>query len=224
MGSTDTIIAGLLVVSIVVSAVSLITPPQKLISLTGFATAPTGTTQLSVTEVVSISFLTSSINFGSVAVRSNVTSPASIYCDLYTSGTGTSNGTTNCVTIGLSNPAKLSLIDDGTENVTVDLKSSISGSSLLGGTNATFMWNVQANGTEGCVNMTSSTVAPGTTPVNSLQNVNTSSPGTRICQRLEALDANDTVDIGFYIGLPSDSIVSGSQTATITASATEIVD
>ena len=218
MGSTDTIIAGLLVVSIVVSAVSLITPPQKLISLTGlsgFALATNATAQLSLTETVSVTFITSSASWGAVSVRANVTNPTTIYCDLYTVGDGQTNSTGNCASIATSTVQRLVLNNDGSENVSVQLASNTTAAQLLGGTSPAFQWIMKPQtGTQSCINMTPIT----------LTNVNTTSPGTKICDRLDAIDANDTIAMGFYISIPSDTQVQGSRGALLTASATEVVD
>ena len=218
MGSSNTIIAALLVVSIAVSAVSLITPPQKIISLTGFATAPAGTTQLSVNEVVSISLIVNSVDWGAVSIKSNVTSETTIYCDLYSNGPGAvvTNSTGNCASIGTSRPVSIEFINDGSENVTVDLLSDSSAAQLLGGTTPVFQYkmNTVTAGGEGCVNMTPTTFT----------DINTTSPGTRVCPRLDAIDSSDQANITLTLSVPSDFFYQGSRTATLTLTATEVVD
>lgn len=162
-----------------------------------------GTVIVSVTAQTEINFTAGSIDWGAGSVNSGASS-ATLDSE---AGTVTGGSWT-------SNSGELILENIGTDNVTLDIHSDKDADALVGGTASinSFQWKMAEIESGSCVNITDT----------SWTDVNTTSPGTRICDLFDATDANDSIKIDFKIVIPSDTTVSGAQTATITATATLI--
>ena len=96
----------------------------------------------------------------------------------------------------------------------MDIYSDKDADALVGGTASikSFQWKIAEIEGGSCVNITDT----GWT------DVNTTSPGTRICDMFNDADASDSIRVDFKIVIPSDTTVEGAQSATITATATLI--
>ena len=112
------------------------------------------------------------------------------------------------------NSGELIIENIGSENVTLDIASDKDANQLVGGSESLneFKWKMAEVETGSCENITTTTFT----------DVNTTSPGTRVCDILYPDDSKDTLKVDFKIVIPSDTTLSGQQTATITATATAI--
>lgn len=174
-----------------------------IILLIGFLSDWSGNAIVIVTAVTEVNFTTDSIDWGTGSVTSGK-AIATLDSD---AGTVT-NGSWS------ANSGELVLENIGDENVTIDIASDKDADALVGGSAGLneFQWKMaNITGEEGaCVNITDT----------SWTDVNTTSPGTKICDLLYVDDTKDEFKIDFRIVIPSDTTKAGQQTATITATAT----
>ncbi len=206
-----------------------------LLQITGAPTADTGTATVTIEASGSVRFAVNAINFGTGKVN---TSAGNTQCILDSNGTNESN---RCINF-TAQFGNLSLENDGSTNVTVQLASNVDAVSFLGGSSslAQFRYVVQNNETDSCRNGTGGggAVTPtatmnctmgkaGITTGNctvfptSWMDVNTTAPGTTICQRLLYNQTDDSIGIDINISIPFDA-PAGVKTATFTATATTI--
>lgn len=172
-------------------------------SLIGIIPNWPGTAIVSVTALTEVNFTAGSMDWGAGRVNSGESS-ATLYSDI---GTVTGGSWT-------PNSGELILENIGSDNVILHIYSDKDADALVGGTASinSFQWKMAEIESGSCVNITDT----------SWTNVNTTSPGTRLCDIFYAADASDSIKIDFTIVIPSDTTVSGAQSATITATATLI--
>lgn len=163
--------------------------------------ADSGTVTFDIDETVDISFTTSNLDWGAGSVNSG---EASATLD---SNASTVTGGSWNVTGG-----ELILENIGTEDVSLTLNSSVNASTLIDGSSSSFQWLVTDIGAGSCVNNT----------MTSFTEIDTSI--TTVCDAFYATAAKDDLKIDFKLVIPSDTLLEGARSATITAIATEIVD
>ena len=95
-------------------------------------------------------------------------------------------------------------------NVTLDLATGKDAAGLLGGAGAVYRYKVTDVQAGSCTN-----------PPSGYQNVNITSPGTRVCDVFYAEEAKDEIHVDVLLVVPSDA-VPGSKTDTFTATATAV--
>ena len=170
------------------------------INITGHATG-TGTANLTVGNWTAVNFTTSVVNWGSGVVQSG-----QLNATLNTLGEGANGNWTN-VTAGLI------LENIGNVNVTIDIKTGKTAAAFLGGTNPQYLLNFTNNKTGSCYNQTN--VALGFWYA-----VNTTDPGTRVCNNFTFYNSSDAIRIDIKLGVPYDSLT-GALSDVITATATQ---
>jgi len=186
---SNNFLALLVVVAIAVALAGFMLPAK----LTGYGV--TGTLAADLNSTTAINFSVASINFGAVAVPSGVTS-----CNT------DSEGNTNCIATAPSDGFTVENI--GNNNVTLDLKTGKNAATLLGGTSPAYKWKVTEKEVGACASAAGSYV-----------DVNTTSPGTRICDDFVKTTNKDEIYINVNLTIPSDA-VPGAKSDTFTATAT----
>jgi hypothetical protein len=160
--------------------------------LTGYATS-TGTINLTVASTASINFTTNNINWGSGQVTVGQTSAT----------LNTAGGATN-VTNGnwTGNTAGFVVENIGNVNVSFNLATGKNATTLLGGTSPSYQYNVTNVDPGSCINSTGFILG-------TFYDVNVSSTGTAVCDKLRSADTNDTVRIDVKLVIPSDTNQAG---------------
>jgi len=194
MKNSNKQVIGLMLCAIVLSAI------MPLVVATG-PDADSGTVTFEITETVDISFTTSNLDWGAGSVNSGEAS-ATLDSNASTVTDGSWNAT----------GGELILENIGTEDVSLTLNSSVNASTLIDGSSSSFQWLVTDIGAGSCVNNT----------MTSFTEIDTSI--TTVCDAFYATAAKDDLKIDFKLVIPSDTLLEGSQSATITAIATEIND
>ncbi len=207
--------------------------PQGIVQITGAPITDTGTVTFTLESTGSIRFAVATLNFGTGKVNVSV---GNTECILDSNGTNDSNKCINFTRLF----GNLSLENDGSTNVSVQLLSDVAAAAFFGGNPAfaRFRWNTILNETGSCRNGTggynSSTWNDatglkcavgagviGNCTVNPMNwtDVNTTSAGTTICAVFTPDAANDSIGIELNISIPFDA-PAGVKTATLTATAT----
>jgi hypothetical protein len=164
-------------------------------------------------QVASLSFAISSVNWGSGYIN---TSAGNSVCVLDTEGSNSNSQCRNFSTVTQG----LVLENDGSINLTVDLRSNATADQFIGGASPVFRWKVSQNESSSCGNLT----GPA-----SYVDVNTTAPGTRICSTffatglggLNFLNDRDTIEIDLNVTVPYDSL-QGTKRALIIATGTAV--
>ena len=170
------------------------------VRLTG-RVADTGVVNVTIESRTNINFSVSSVNFGTGFFDSGKTNAT-----VDTLG-NVINGNWTAVTEGF-------MVENvGTVNVTLDLKTNKNAVAFLGGTGPTYRYNVSNNKADSCI--------AGEITLGQWNDVNTTSPGTRICNILGYENTMDVIRIDLELFFSSD-ISSGNKTDTFTATATTI--
>jgi hypothetical protein len=193
-------------VSIISAGFTYLSVANLISEISGYATS-TGQANLSVESTASLNFTTSYISWGSGRVNTGQT-----FASLTTLETGNvTNGNWSLVQSG-----GFRIQNDGTTNVSIDLLSSKSNTTFIGGTFPYFFWNLSTVESNACTNATGN----GTAGINLglWQDVNTTSPGTRYCGFLNFYDALDAIRIDINMSIPYDS-TTGALTDTLTVTA-----
>ncbi len=177
--------------------------------VSGFATF--GTVNLSVESSATINFTTDIIDFGSGRVFSNNTNAT----------LNTAAGATN-VSGGnwtLQNRGYMVIENIGNNNVTLNLQSDKTAASFLGGSGPQFQFNVSSLEANSCTNTTDGGInmSNGAYIKDTFVDVNITTPGQRVCDRLSYSDTRDTVRLDVKITVPYDAST-GALGARITAS------
>lgn len=167
---------------------------------TGFATS-TGTANLSVESSASINFTTNNINWQSGKVGVGLTNAT-----LDTSAGTVTGGNWTVVSQGLV------LENIGNTNVTLDIKTGKTAATFIGGTSPSYEYNVSN------VEASSCTATAGFN-LGVWYTVNTTDPGTRVCDLFQFANGADTIRIDLRLVVPSDS-KTGALGDIITATAT----
>ena len=228
-------LATLLIVAIVVSIGGtwlVLNQAPGILQITGLqSSASTGQVNVTIETVGSIRFANNTLNFGQGRVN---TSLGNDRCILDTNGTNDFSKCINFTTNGAgSNHGALELENDGSTNATIQLLFDKNADTFLGGSSSIneFRFNVAQNGTENgsCTNSTggygtSGSCTPGgdstcTVAPIGWADVNITSPGTTICQKLLFGNNNDSIRIEINITIPFDAS-SGAKQAILTATAT----
>lgn len=185
------------VVAVTIAAVNLIIQFDEIKEMTGFAT-DTGFANLTITPMASVSFTTSTINWGVGAVDE---APTSALLDT----------TNNSVVDGNWTAVSQSLVlrNDGNVNVSLSLQTSNNADGFIGGTNPTYKLNVTETETGSC---------SGTNNVlSSMTDANASAQ--LACSNFSYYDDKDTFDIDVQLRIPEDA-TPGAKGTIITATAT----
>jgi len=193
MASEKTLIS-LAVIAVVISAVGAVFSLYALNDfknswLTGFATS-TGTVNLTVEAQAAINFTVNNINFGSGIVdygQQNAT--------LDTSAGTVTNGNWTAVSQGF-------VVENiGNRQVLLQLATGKDAATFLGGTSPVYQYNVTNIEANSC-NTTGISFNLG-----EWYDVNTTSPGTPICNYFYHQNSRDTIRIDVKLVVPSDSNV-----------------
>ncbi len=102
----------------------------------------------------------------------------------------------------------------GNINISVNLKTEKTAAGFLGGTNPEYQFNVSNVEANSCINSTNFNLGEW-------YEVNTTAPGTKICDILEFAGASNRIRIDIRLVIPSDSR-KGALTDTFTATATAV--
>ena len=208
MELTNQTLAIFLVTAIVVSVLGTIISSDELgVKLaTGYVPYGNASAHVQVTTTTSISFVVSSLDWGTGSVNSTSSDQN---CTLITNVT---NNLTDCNGFNTGvNP--LILQNDGNTNVSVVLRSNATAQQFIGADAVAggpqFMWNISNNETGSCV-----------TPNASLATfTSVSTTDTQICDVLDAIDTKDSMKINIKLNLPFTT-PQGDKTAVLTATAT----
>jgi len=188
---SNSFLALLVVVAIAVSLAGFFMPTK----MTGKAT-DTGNLTGALQSTTAINFTDDTINFGNVAVPVGLPS-----CEIGT------ESNTNCTGTAPSNGFTVENI--GNENVTLDLATGKNADTLIGGTSPIYQYKVTNKEAGSCDGAPSG-----------YKNVNTTSPGTRICTKFYKNSGNDEIDLDVRLVIPSDAAAhTASDTFTATATA-----
>ncbi|HII16768.1 TPA: hypothetical protein HA361_02540 [Candidatus Woesearchaeota archaeon] len=209
---TEQVVAVLLIIGIIIAGTTLLLIRYRLAGITGFAVNPNATVTLTVQDTASLTFLDSSISWGTVAVNVSKTNT----CILTT----TPGYTTDSCTDGAGGSVTpetsgLAIENDGNTNLTVTLISNVTGSQFIG-SNAVFEWNVTNIEVGSCLNATGDAVAPNTTTFESVTTTE-----KVICYRLRYIDASDSLNISINLTIPYDA-PTGAKAAKLTATGTTV--
>ncbi|MGV8151910.1 MAG: hypothetical protein ACP5OG_02425 [Candidatus Nanoarchaeia archaeon] len=164
------------------------------------ANATSGFINVSIESYVRINFTSDFIDFGPGSISQGAQNAT-----LDTFGTVT-NGNWTPVNNGFI------LENTGNVNVSIDLKSTKNASSFVGGTSPMYQYSINNSEQGSC----DSPIVMG-----EWYEVNTTSPGTRICSLMQYSQEHDSISIDLKMVVPSDSL-SGVRTDTFTATATAI--
>lgn len=186
---SNNFLALLVVVAIAVALAGFMLPAK----LTGYGV--TGTLAADLNSTTAINFSDASIDFGAVAVPEGMSS-----CTI------DSEDVTTCTANAPDNGFTVENI--GNNNVTLDLKTGKNAATLLGGTSPAYKWKVTEKEIGAC-----------TSAAGSYVDVNTTSPGTRICTDFVKATGTDEIYIDVELTIPSDA-VPGAKSDTFTATAT----
>jgi hypothetical protein len=164
------------------------------------AVTDTGDISLTVTSLTQVTFTAATIGFGVGSVDAGEASAT-----LYSNGTVIDGSWTISGT-------ELVLVNTGTENVSIRIKSDNDADALIGGTNPSFQWKMSNGEASSCTGIADTTYT----------DVNVTGDGTLICTDFFVVDSNDQLDIDFKLVVPSDAPAATAATATITATATAV--
>lgn len=207
---TTNILMFIAVITVVFAAISLAVTINKIgdfKALTGFAT-DTGTANLTIESLASINFTTDNIDWGSGMVDTEETLA---YLD--TKDNSVTNGNWTATGTGLI------LENIGNVNVSIDIKAGKTAATFLGGTSPDYEWRFEDSLEAGsCLNSTGGTDA---LPLDTFYDVNTTSPGTRVCEIFQFVDGTDSIKIHLNLSVPYNAIT-GARGDIITATATAI--
>jgi hypothetical protein len=237
-------LATLLIVAIVVSIGGtwlVINKAPGILHITGAPTVDTGTATVTIEASASVRFAVNSLSFGSGKVN---TSGGNTDCILDSNGTNASN---KCINF-TSNFGNLSLENDGSVNVSVQLVADKNASSFFYPTShlvtsELLRYAIIQNETDSCRNgtggggsvpnlpVTQNCSMPPTTASGDASkgnctvfpdfwtDVNITGAGTTICKNLLYNNTDDSIGIEINFTIPSDA-PAGTKTVTFTATAT----
>ncbi|MBI4150512.1 hypothetical protein HY492_00120 [Candidatus Woesearchaeota archaeon] len=233
-------LATLLIVALVVSIGGtwlVIDRAPGILQITGAPSTDTGTATVTIESTASVRFAVNAINFGTGKVN---TTGGNTICILDSNGT---NSSTQCINFTQQN-GNLTLENDGSTNVTVQLVSNVAAAAFFGGTAslAQFRYAVQDNESMSCRNGTGGgsmaissdaagnctaggaaggTLSNCTFSPQGWTDVNVTAPGSTICQKLLYNNTDDSIGIEVNLTIPFDA-PAGTKTATFTATATTV--
>ncbi len=181
--------------------------------VTGFASSSTatGTANLSVEATAQINFTVYEINWSSGRVNTGVPNAT-----LDTSAGTVTNGNWSAVSRGFL------VQNQGNTNVSLNLKTSKTAATLLGGTSPIYQWNVSVTGgnTTACLNATNGTTNDlGAHTYNKSVFTGVTTSDFLVCDKFQYIQNNNTVRIDVRLQVPSDSLT-GALSDTFTATAT----
>ncbi len=166
--------------------------------------ASNGTVNISVVTNTAINFTSATISWGS----GQVTNSSSVAILDTAPGTVT-NGSWVSIASGF-------VIENiGNINVTLDIQAAKNATDFLGGANPLYRYNVTEIESGSCLNASGGS---GALQLTSYLDMNTTTPGTRVCGRFQYLDSFDSVSVDIHLRIPSDSLT-GSLSDTMTATA-----
>jgi hypothetical protein len=213
MEMSNKTLAMLLVAAIAVSLFGTIFSLNKLggIGTTGYAVNVNGTATVYVNASTSIRYAVNSVNWGTGSVNSTAFYNCTMSTDAANSG--------GCLGFTSANGAPFILENDGNNVALINLAANATALTFLGVSpsglygNTQFKWKVTANETGACLG----TLSPA---AGAYANVNTTGPGTRICDTpgLNTTESSDSLKIDIYVNIPYD-VPGGSKSATLTATA-----
>ena len=173
----------------------------------------TGSVNISVDTSTAVNFTTDRVNFASGVVNLGATN-------------ATLNTAAGTVVGGTFSTATGFLLQNiGNTNVSLDVATTKTAATLLGGTLPLYQYNVSNVESGSCLNSThnplNATQVWGGLQIDSFLNVNTTSPGSRVCAVFPFKDTADQVRIDILLAVPSDSFT-GQLNDTITVTATAV--
>ncbi len=208
----------LIVIAIAVSIVGTWTSLSRLAPLTG-AVGLTGQANVSVGSFTAVNFTRDNITWGE-----GVVNDGDSFAVLNTSD-GVVGGNWSQVAYG---SGKGFLIrNNGNINVSLDLLSSTDAATMIGGGSPELMWNVSQNEAGSCTNSSYGWLEPqqevddSEWSLSEYQDVNTTSPGSRVCYVFPFNNDYDEIRVDVHMKIPSDSL-KGELTAIFTATATAL--
>ncbi|VVB78290.1 Uncharacterised protein [uncultured archaeon] len=185
-------------IAIIVIIISIVNFGMR---LTGHATSTdTAVVNVTVSATAAINFTTDFINFGSGGVSDGSSSAM-----LESNGTAAVGGSWNW-----GSAQNFTLENIGNVNVSLDLKTSKTAATFIGGFLPQYNFTVRDTETGSCLQ-------PGTT-LGVWQSVNTTGDGTKICGNFTPEGAHDKITIDVRLVIPSDSF-SGNEALTDTFTA-----
>jgi hypothetical protein len=204
MNISNRSLAILLLIAIMISSISMLNN-MRVINITGFATM-SGDAQVYIPAVQAIGFvMNTSISFGSGSIDRTIGNTCILTVD------GSSSWKSNaCKGFSSTAPQPLIIENQGNTNLGIQVATDKSAQDFIGGTNSKFEYIVTNNEANSCA----STPKPS-----SWTDVNTTSPGTTVCNNLGFTDSADSIKISIKVTIPTDA--SGSKGATFTVIGTE---
>jgi hypothetical protein len=187
---------------------------EEPLMLTGRASSnQSGLTNFSVTSLLSIKFAGgTAIQFGTGYVNDTGGAPCQIGTNQTINACGA--GTVNCSCIGFNSSVtageriydwNLTIENNGNILANVSLNFSKNASLFINGslTAPSFKYNVTQNESASCGTINSTGYVTGMKEVNTTDDVTIG--GTRICQRLNTTDTNDSIKIALWLSIPKDA-------------------
>jgi hypothetical protein len=203
-------LAGMLVLAMVASLGSTILILGKFNAFftpTGLATSNnTGTTQLQVSSLTSISMVTSSINFGSGYANAS----ANANCTMNTDDGGYETGSNACVSFtSVGENSSFQLKNDGNNGVSLNVSVDTDAATIIGGTSPLLQFKFEENESGSCTG--------GDAYTGSWQNI-TSGTHYRLCPtgNFTYTDSTDQVYLHVRVAIPTDAASAGTKTANFT--------
>ena len=203
-------IAGLLIVAMVISLTGTFFSLSKLDmmdrtgGLAGFATNPNATAQLEIDDLLSISFIVDSVNWGSGRVNSSV----DVFCNLTTTNMSIATHSAAC-NIGQWDtnpvPPPLVLKNDGNRRASVTFVANDTPAGWLGDSSGRLYFEVYNNLTGSCIGTRAGVdTVLSTSPLN-------------LCDNFDFATGADQLNIPIKVSVPEN--VTGAKTVRLTATA-----
>jgi len=188
-------------ISMVISLYAIVAP-KGIITITGDVSA-TGKAKVNVSEKLAINFTDDTVNWGTGGVTdSNCTLSTEGYIE-----------TSDC--LDFTNQSNgLTLENIGNVNAIIELASDKDAQTFINGTSPAFQYLISDTTSGGEANSCDN-MAPTT-----FTDVNTTSPGTKICTKLYKQASKDAIGIELKVTIPGDADF-GQREATLTATGTK---
>lgn len=203
-------LAGMLVIAMVVSLGSTIMILGKFNSFftpTGLATSNnTGTTQLQISSLTSVSLITSSINFGSGYANASTNAN----CTMNTADGGYETATGSCVDFtSLGANSSFQLRNDGNNGVSLNVSVDSDAATMIGGTSPLLQFKFAENESGSCTG--------GDAYTSAWQSI-TSGTHYRLCpaSNFTYTDSTDQVYLHVRVTVPADAGAAGAKTTNFT--------
>jgi len=188
-------------ISMVISLYAILAP-KGIITITGTVT-DTGKAKINISEKLAINFTDDIVDWGTGYVTEGETA---CVLDTYNNAAGCTSFTTQANGLTLENI--------GNVNAIIELASNKDAQTFINGTSPAFQYLISDTTSGGEANSCDN-MAPTT-----FTDLNTTSPGTKICTKLYKQASKDAIGIELNVTIPSDTDT-GAKEATLTATATK---